>query len=126
MALPLAGGLFALLFDAATEWLFWTEFSSQFNFIAVDYLIYTNEVIGNIRESYAIGWILGGLGALSLLAALSVRLWAARRLSHLTPLKFRLAGFAIHALLATHPAGHRRSRRHQGSDQRLSGCKSGL
>jgi hypothetical protein len=68
-----AGGLFALLFGAASEWFFWTEFSSRFNFIAVDYLIYTTEVIGNIRESYPIGWILGGIGGLALLAAFSIR-----------------------------------------------------
>lgn len=44
--------IYALLFGAVAEWFFWDEFSSRFNFIAVDYLIYTTEVIGNIRESY--------------------------------------------------------------------------
>ena len=42
---------------------FWQEFQSRFNFIAVDYLVYTNEVIGNIRESYPVGWILAGARA---------------------------------------------------------------
>lgn len=41
-----------LAFVAASEFFFWNEFASRFNFIAVDYLIYTREVIGNIRESY--------------------------------------------------------------------------
>lgn len=36
------------------ELTFWNEFHSRFNFIAVDYLIYTNEVLANIRESYPI------------------------------------------------------------------------
>ena len=98
--LGMAGGIFALLFGAASEWFFWTEFSSRFNFIAVDYLIYTNEVIGNIRESYPIGWILGALGGLSLLGAFSVRHRVTRQLTSATPLKSRLAGFAAHALLA--------------------------
>lgn len=98
--LAMAGGLFALLFGAASEWLFWTEFSSRFNFIAVDYLIYTTEVIGNIRESYPMGWILGALGGLALLAAFSVRQRIARRLATDASLKFRLAGFTAHALLA--------------------------
>jgi phosphoglycerol transferase MdoB-like AlkP superfamily enzyme len=98
--LGMAGGIFALLFGAASEWFFWNEFSSRFNFIAVDYLIYTNEVIGNIRESYPIGWILGALGGMSLLAAFSVRHRVKRQLTSPTPLKFRLAGFAAHALLA--------------------------
>ncbi len=47
----------ALLFDAVSEWFFWDEFSARFNFIAVDYLVYTTEVIGNIRQSYPIEWI---------------------------------------------------------------------
>jgi len=50
--------IFALLFQVASEWVFWEEFDSRFNFIAVDYLVYTNEVIGNIRQSYPIGlWL---------------------------------------------------------------------
>jgi len=55
-----------MLFNAAAEWTFWDEFGSRYNFIAVDYLIYTNEVIGNIRESYPVGSILGGVALLSL------------------------------------------------------------
>ncbi len=58
---------FILLFDAAAEYFFWDEFNSRFNFIAVDYLIYTTEVIGNIQQSYPIEWILGGLLTLSAL-----------------------------------------------------------
>ena len=96
----MAGGLFALLFGAAAEWFFWSEFSSRFNFIAVDYLIYTDEVIGNIRESYPVGWILGALGGLSLLAAVSQRQRLERQLTQATPLKSRLGLFAAHALLA--------------------------
>ncbi|TAM27026.1 MAG: LTA synthase family protein [Rhodanobacter sp.] len=50
--------LFGLLFVGASELTFWNEFSTRFNFIAVDYLVYTREVIGNIEESYPIGrWI---------------------------------------------------------------------
>ncbi len=48
-----------LFFNAASEWFFWEEFSTRYNFIAVDYLIYTNEVIGNIKESYPIGLLIG-------------------------------------------------------------------
>ena len=42
----------AFLFGAMAETLFWDEFGSRFNFIAVDYLIYTTEVVRNIAESY--------------------------------------------------------------------------
>ncbi|MEO6488561.1 MAG: sulfatase-like hydrolase/transferase [Ferruginibacter sp.] len=41
-----------LLVNVAAEIAFWDEFNVRFNFIAVDYLIYTTEVWGNIRESY--------------------------------------------------------------------------
>ncbi len=51
--------IYLLLFGAVAEWLFWEEFASRFNFIAVDYLIYTTEVIGNIRESYPMPLIFG-------------------------------------------------------------------
>ena len=42
---------------AFSEVVFWEEFGVRFNFIAVDYLVYTNEVIGNIVESYPIVWM---------------------------------------------------------------------
>lgn len=61
--------VFTLLFVAVSEGFFWDEFSVRFNFIAVDYLIFTTEVIGNIRESYPIGKI---IMALALLAGLIV------------------------------------------------------
>ena len=53
--------LFALIFGALAEWMFWDEFGARFNFIAVDYLVYTHEVIGDIRESYNLPLLLGGV-----------------------------------------------------------------
>ena len=50
-----------ILFVAVSEWTFWEEFQTRFNFIAVDYLVYTTEVIGNIRESYPVPAILSVL-----------------------------------------------------------------
>ena len=50
----------ANLFEDVAEAFFWNEFEASFNFIAVDYLVYTKEVIGNIYESYPI--IPGRLG----------------------------------------------------------------
>mgnify|MGYP000923664010 FL=1 len=43
-----------LLQIAISEYFFWNEFGVRFNFIAVDYLVYTNEVIGNIMQSYPV------------------------------------------------------------------------
>ena len=51
-----------LLFVAVAEATFWLEFSTRFNFIAVDYLLFTQEVIGNVRQSYPVPWILTGIG----------------------------------------------------------------
>ena len=50
--------VFSLVFGAVSEVIFWQEFTTRFNFIAVDYLIYTHEVIGNIRESYPVPLII--------------------------------------------------------------------
>ena len=63
LLLPLLG---LLVFIGFAEFTFWNEFASRFNFIAVDYLIYTNEVIGNIRESYNLPLLLCGVGAVML------------------------------------------------------------
>lgn len=57
--------LFIILFTAFAECIFWEEFSARFNFIAVDYLIYTTEVVRNINESYNMPLLLGVIGALS-------------------------------------------------------------
>jgi len=57
--------LFAVVFYAFAEWFFWDEFSVRFNFIAVDYLVYTTEVIGNIRESYPMGILLSIIAILA-------------------------------------------------------------
>lgn len=43
---------YILLFNGVAEYFFWEEFGVRYNFIAIDYLIYTTEVLGNIRESY--------------------------------------------------------------------------
>lgn len=40
--------------NAISEYFFWNEFGVRYNFIAVDYLVYTNEVIGNIMQSYPV------------------------------------------------------------------------
>lgn len=43
-----------IIFNAVSEYFFYNEFGLRYNFIAVDYLIYTSEVIGNIMESYPV------------------------------------------------------------------------
>lgn len=47
-----------LTFSFFAELTFWEEFQNRFNFIAVDYLIYTYEVVQNINQSYPIPLLL--------------------------------------------------------------------
>ncbi len=65
--------LSAMLFVLVSEFIFWNEFTSRFNFIAVDYLIYTREVLGNIRESYPVGWVFAGIGVVTLVIIFLLR-----------------------------------------------------
>ncbi|BAV34697.1 sulfatase [Sulfuricaulis limicola] len=62
-----------LLFNALAELLFWIEFETRFNFIGVDYLVYTREVIGNIRESYPVMPLLLAVAALAALLTWALR-----------------------------------------------------
>ena len=109
LLLPLSA---AFVFVGAAELVFWNEFSSRFNFIAVDYLVYTNEVIGNIRESYDLPL------ALSAVAAVALVLWALlvralrRTLAVPAPVPFRRSAVGLWVLLAV-AAG-------VGLDQRLT------
>ena len=78
---------FLLAFNLAAEYYFFYEFGVRYNFIAVDYLVYTNEVLGNIRESYNLPVVLPLVTALAAGA-----LWlSGRRLafSFANPLSFR-------------------------------------
>ncbi len=54
-----------LIFITTAEWFFWDEFSARFNFIAVDYLVWTQEVWGNIAESYPMIPIFTGIAAMA-------------------------------------------------------------
>ncbi|AXK71187.1 LTA synthase family protein [Lysobacter sp. TY2-98] len=83
-----------LVFVAVAEWTFWEEFQSRFNFIAVDYLVYTTEVLGNIRESYAVGPILAGIAGTTLAIFVGTRRWRAGG-HDLTPWRTRWTVLAI-------------------------------
>ncbi len=53
--------LLVIYFSFFAEVTFWDEFQRRFNFIAVDYLIYTYEVFKNINESYPLPILIGGM-----------------------------------------------------------------
>lgn len=75
-------GFFCVLsvFLLISEWYFFDEFTSRFNTVAIDYLIYPQEVFTNIRESYPVPAIL----AVCLAGGLSV-CWLAFRYFSLEP-----------------------------------------
>jgi phosphoglycerol transferase MdoB-like AlkP superfamily enzyme len=96
--------IFLLLFNAVSEVFFWLEFSSRYNFIAVDYLVYTNEVLGNIQESYPLTLIVTLIMALTLVLIIVLRRKLKVPVADRLPFIFRmscLAGaIAIAILLA--------------------------
>ncbi len=61
VGLLLFAAIYGLGLASVAEWLFWDEFGTRFNFIVVDYLVYTHEVFGNIRESYPLTLLCSGL-----------------------------------------------------------------
>ena len=86
----------AFSFVAVSEFFFWNEFASRFNFIAVDYLIYTREVIGNIRESYDLRPAFFGIGVTSMV--LFYTQWRSIKVALLAPIlpwRKRLVGLAV-------------------------------
>lgn len=92
--------LFAMLFTAVAEWLFWDEFGVRFNFIAVDYLVYSDEVLNNLLESYPIGLLLSILAVVAVVLSLALRkAFNAAVNAPLPPARKRLV-YAL-ALLAT-------------------------
>lgn len=75
-------GLFTVLFTiflGVSEWLFWAEFGKRFNFIAVDYLPYTKEVIGTIEESFNMPMIYLGVGLFTTIIAIPLYLFLKRK-----------------------------------------------
>ncbi|MFP5436727.1 MAG: LTA synthase family protein [Bacteroidia bacterium] len=67
--------IFILVLNFFAEIIFWDEFKSKFNFIAVDYLIYTHEVVANIQESYPLSIL---ISSMMLIAGLFIYLFYKR------------------------------------------------
>ncbi|MBD9397535.1 LTA synthase family protein [Pseudomonas sp. PDM11] len=97
--------LFVMLFTATAEWLFWDEFGVRFNFIAVDYLVYSEEVINNILESYPVYPLIAALALVAVFLAVALRSPVSRALNApLMPRKSALGAWSLLlavALLAT-------------------------
>jgi phosphoglycerol transferase MdoB-like AlkP superfamily enzyme len=86
---------FLIFFNAISEYFFWDEFSSRYNFIAVDYLVYTTEVIGNIKESYPVEAIVGVVLTFALMFTILFRKNISLSVKDQQSFKFR----SLHAII---------------------------
>lgn len=94
--------IFGMIYLAMMETLFFDEFNARFNLVAVDYLIYPTETLGNLRDTYPLAAISAGLALLSLLLGWTLWRWLQPD-AEIAPPRFRtrLIIFALHlALLA--------------------------
>lgn len=89
-----------LTFNIAAEYLFWDEFSTRFNFIAVDYLVYTREVVGNIMESYPVYKILIIIFCCSLVIFVATAKLAIKAMRYQTDTKKRSSYAIMYTALA--------------------------
>jgi hypothetical protein len=115
-----SGLLFLLLFAAAAEWTFWEEFSSRFDCIAVDDPVYTHEVIGNIVESYPLGWIVAALAGVAGGVTWTARRSLLRRHAQPRGWRSRLAYLSLAPLLPG--AAYRFADVDQMADSTRGGC----
>ncbi|WP_042722735.1 LTA synthase family protein [Flavobacterium sp. B17] len=79
-----------IIFNAVSEYFFYNEFGLRYNFIAVDYLIYTNEVIGNIMESYPVVPLFLGIFAIAAIFTIYIYRKTKTELLNLPNLKQKL------------------------------------
>ena len=90
---------YLMLFNVVAEYTFFDEFATRFNFIAVDYLIYTNEVISNIRESYPVNQILAAIFLINIIVFIPVMKHLSRSFIHTSSIGNRLKVGAAFLLL---------------------------
>lgn len=90
---------YLLMFNVVAEYVFFDEFGTRYNFIAIDYLIYTTEVIRNIVESYPVRWIFGSLLVLNILLFLCIRKYVDQACRTTTTFRRRLILGGIFILL---------------------------
>lgn len=98
---------FTQVFLLFTEYYFFDEFNARFNTVAVDYLIYPQEVFINIKDSYPLFSILSVCLAAGLLLSWLLARWALAGTATEAPLQGRLkafaVGFAVSLVLALSP-----------------------
>ncbi len=93
--------LLIFAFSTLSEFTFWEEFSCRFNFIAVDYLVYTDEVVANINESYPLPILLSlVIGVVLGIILLSKKIGVFQKTFNASlSLKQKLIGFGLSAVI---------------------------
>ena len=85
--------------NAISEFFFWNEFGVRYNFIAVDYLVYTNTVIGNIMESYPVVPLFLGVGLITALLTYFIVKHTKPFLNNLPSFANKIKGLTIYVVL---------------------------
>ncbi|WP_291133247.1 LTA synthase family protein [Flavobacterium sp. UBA7682] len=85
--------------NAISEFFFWNEFGVRYNFIAVDYLVYTNTVIGNIMESYPVVPLFASVGLVTAVLTYFIVKRAQPFLNHLPSFKEKVKGLGVYVVL---------------------------
>lgn len=93
-------GCFALLLsmisNLLSELVFWDEFGTRYNFIAVDYLIYTHEIIGTLKESLPYKEIIAVISLISLvICAFSFRKLLNHKMTNLSKFFLSISSIII-------------------------------
>jgi phosphoglycerol transferase MdoB-like AlkP superfamily enzyme len=83
------------IFLMFTEYYFFEEFKSRFNTVAVDYLLYPTEVVGNIRDSYPVEMVITVCVILSLVWVFAAFVYFRQMWLQPTSTKLRFLHFAV-------------------------------
>lgn len=85
--------------NAVSEFFFWNEFGVRYNFIAVDYLIYTNTVIGDIMESYPVIPLFSIIGLVSIASTFYIAKNTKIYLQNLPTFLDKVKNLAVYSIL---------------------------
>ena len=93
--------LFGLTFVAAIEYFFFAEFDARLNLVAVDYLMYPTEVVGDIWAEYPVVKVLAAVVVMAALVVYGFRRSLTPAPAVATTFKSRSVAFAAFAALLT-------------------------
>ena len=91
--------IFGLSFVAAIEYFFFAEFDARLNLVAVDYLMYPTEVVGDIWAEYPVVKVAAAMAAVTALVVYFFRRRLTPQPALVTTFRGRSLGFAAVALL---------------------------